>query len=143
MQFVMGDFWTGNLAVALDKDGKLKQIFVVDWEVSKLGLAGIDVGQFSAELYLLKRCHGAVCGEAASAMLEHFLEAYEPTDEELRRAVVHLGCHLVVIPSFTTKGDSEITRAVAAEGVEVMVDPEKAAVYQLRRGGGSAGVRWP
>jgi len=133
MQFVMGDFWPGNLVVALDGDGRLKQISVLDWELSKLGLAGVDVGQFSAELYLLKRCHEAECGETATVMLEHFLETYKPTDDELRRAAVHMGSHLVVVPVYAPKGDRQTTSAVTAEGVRMMVEPEKAVIYKLRR----------
>lgn len=130
----MGDFWPGNVAVAVDEEGKLKEINVLDWELCKLGLAGMDVGQFSAELYLLTRFNGEVCGETGRVMMECFLEEYQPTEGEVRRAGVHVGSHLVVIPSFTVKGTSEIRRAVAAEGIEVMEYPEKGIIYELRHG---------
>ena len=129
----MGDFWPGNVAVSLDEEGKLKEINVLDWELCKLGLAGMDIGQFCGELYLLTRFHEEVCRETGRAMIEHFLLGYQPTESELRRAGVHVGSHLVVIPSFVVKGGSEIRRAVAAEGVEVMEYPEKGIIYKLRR----------
>ncbi len=49
---VMGDFWPGNVMISLGEDEMgdriIKRIYVVDWELVKPGVAGLDVGQFIA-----------------------------------------------------------------------------------------------
>ncbi|KAJ3480842.1 hypothetical protein NLJ89_g12256 [Agrocybe chaxingu] len=48
--FVMGDFWPGNLMVALDEGGNLKHIYILDWELAKTGRVHRDgftgIGEF-------------------------------------------------------------------------------------------------
>ena len=51
----MGDFWPGNMMVVLDGDRNLERIYVLDWELSRTGLPGADIGQFCAEIHLLRR----------------------------------------------------------------------------------------
>ncbi len=122
----MGDFWPGNLMVALDGTGALKHIYVLDWELSKTGLPGIDVGQFSAEMHLLRSFYPEVCGEAAQMLLEQFLREYkrvgEPSEEDIKQATVHLGVHLVVLAERVEWGGKERTREVVLEGVRMIVN---------------------
>ena len=118
----MGDFWPGNLMVRLDTAGGLERIYVVDWELAKAGLHGVELGQFCAEMHLLRRCYPEVCGETASAALKAFLEEYKPDDEVARSAVVRWGTHMVVLGARVEWGDKATSRAVVLEGVRYVVD---------------------
>lgn len=75
-----GDFWPGNVVVCLRRgtDGKveaLKKLCVLDWEVAKTGLPGLDLGQFCAELYLISRFHPRR-KESATAVMTSLLSAW-------------------------------------------------------------------
>ncbi|KIK12034.1 hypothetical protein PISMIDRAFT_689864 [Pisolithus microcarpus 441] len=75
-----GDFWPGNVVVCLRRgtDGKveaLKKLCVLDWEVAKTGLPGLDLGQFCAELYLISRFHPHR-KESATAVMTSLLSAW-------------------------------------------------------------------
>lgn len=111
--------------VTFDETGALKHIYVLDWELSKTGLPGIDVGQFSAEMHLLRRFYPEVCGDAAQVLLEQFLREYkrigEPSEEDTKQASVHLGAHLVVLAGRVEWGGKE-TREVVLEGARMIVD---------------------
>ncbi|KAF9008331.1 kinase-like domain-containing protein [Cyathus striatus] len=125
---VMGDFWPGNLIVSLDKSGNLNRIFVVDWEMSRLGVHGIEVGQFSAEVHMLYRFN-APCKESAPALLEHFLKGYRkianPDDELCRTATIHTGVHMVTLAPRISWGEKDLTRDVVLEGVSLVVNGRK------------------
>ncbi|KIY50668.1 hypothetical protein FISHEDRAFT_71707 [Fistulina hepatica ATCC 64428] len=47
---VMGDFWPGNILVQLGSTYGLPQISIIDWELAKAALRGVDFGQFCAEM---------------------------------------------------------------------------------------------
>ncbi|KAI0931259.1 hypothetical protein AcW1_001289 [Taiwanofungus camphoratus] len=127
---VMGDFWPGNVLVVLDrnKDGNLKEIkrvYVVDWEMAKPGLAGLDIGQFCAELHLLCEFKPE-SREAASTLLSSFLrgyrEAYTVNLHVARTAIVHVGAHLVAWTPRISWGSKEKIREVVQEGVDLLVE---------------------
>jgi len=94
----MGDFWPGNLVLSFDEADGVEQIHVLDWELCRPGIVGMEVGQFCAELVLLRRW-GA--GERAQSVLEGFLEGYRGrmgVDAAMwRRTVVHMGVHGAVM----------------------------------------------
>lgn len=123
---IHGDFWPGNILVALSGEGAdtvVERIWVVDWELAKPGLPGFDVGQFCAEVHLARRFFPA--GEAAaSAVLETFLKAYRAGNDEQSMyrlagvAQTHLAAHLIVItPKNATWQDKNTVREVVLEGV--------------------------
>ncbi|TPX71111.1 hypothetical protein SpCBS45565_g01264 [Spizellomyces sp. 'palustris'] len=100
---MMGDFWPGNIIVESDASGRyLGKLWIVDWEICRYGLRSLDVGQFSAEAYLLSRFRNPV----ARSMLTAFHRAYvrgflKGKSEGLRRAFmqqvsVQFGSHIVV-----------------------------------------------
>ncbi len=118
----MGDFWPGNLMVRLDAAGALERIYVVDWELAKAGLHGVELGQFCAEMHLLRRCYPEVCGETASAALQTFLEAYKPDAEVARSAVVRWGTHMVVLVRGWSGGTRRRRVRLCLRGVRYVVD---------------------
>lgn len=90
---MMGDFWPGNLVVRLKGD-EVEQIYVLDWELCRPGIVAMEVGQFCAELVMLRRFGG---GERAQCVLEGFLEGYRVEGEMWRQTAVHMGVHGVVM----------------------------------------------
>ncbi|KAF8640475.1 hypothetical protein AX17_000138 [Amanita inopinata Kibby_2008] len=122
--FVMGDFWPGNVMVAVDKDGDVERVYVIDWELCKPGLAGVEIGQFCAEIYFVRHFY-AEYGAAASAVLSTFLDAYESiagVDETVMKiATQHFGAHLVVIGPRVGWRGKEATRAAVRKGVRLLV----------------------
>jgi hypothetical protein len=120
--FVMGDFWPGNIMVTLS-GGCVERIYVVDWEVARTGLVGLDIGQLCAEMYLLGRFHPS-CRESAFGTMESFLTSYKHTqdveDSVLRMALSHIGAHLIAWTPRSRWGRKETTREVVVEGVEMI-----------------------
>lgn len=112
--------------LSFDEAGDVEQIRVVDWEVCKPGIFGFELGQFCAELVLLRRFNGEVCGNTAQSMLEDFLRAYTshitPDLEMCRRAIVHLGTHLVTLTPRIKWGEKEKTQEVVKEGMKLILD---------------------
>ncbi|TCD68090.1 hypothetical protein EIP91_011543 [Steccherinum ochraceum] len=123
---VMGDFWPGNFLLDFSPDGEaIKRIYIVDWELVRPGIAGLDVGQFLAEMHLLRRFHPH-CAESSSAVISAFQKAYASTrgdvpQEVARKAMVHVGAHLVAWTPRIDRGTREKTREVVHEGVEYLL----------------------
>ena len=118
----MGDFWPGNIMVSLNKKGDLERLYILDWEITRIGIPGIEVGQFCAEIHMLRRFNPEVCGVTATLVLEHFLKAYAGDAEQARRAFVHMGVHMSVLGARIEWGEKEVTRQVVLEGVRKIVD---------------------
>jgi 5-methylthioribose kinase len=132
----MGDFWTGNIMVCLNPTGdSLERVYVVDWEVAKPGLAGLDVGQLCAEMHLLRQFSPA-CHESATAAMDAFLKAYRDAvgvDLDVARdAAVHVGAHLVAWTPRVPWGGKELTREVVDQGVEYLTEGYAATQEWLR-----------
>jgi hypothetical protein len=122
--------------VALGGDGQsLERIYVLDWELAKTGLPGADIGQFCAEIYLLRR-FDAVAKDSASKILSTFLEAYsravKPDISVCRDAMVHWGVHLATWTPRVPWGDKDTTRKVVEEGVRFLVEASSADEDWLR-----------
>ncbi|KAI0784990.1 kinase-like domain-containing protein [Abortiporus biennis] len=128
---VMGDFWPGNIMVSFSGEGsssKLERIYVLDWELTKPGLAGLDVGQLCAELQTLRRFHDN-CVIPATELILTFLTSYRgcrrgagSLKELARIASVHLGAHLIAWTPRVPWGGKEKTREVVKEGVKYLID---------------------
>ncbi|KAK0649976.1 kinase-like domain-containing protein [Cercophora newfieldiana] len=123
LQAVHGDFWTGNVLLP-DKviDAPVKTpVFVVDWEVTSLGVRVRDVGQMIAELYMLQLFKKIDAGEW---LIEGYLGGYGKfsTDEAFRIAI-HVGCHLIVIGGTVPDwGSDEDVERVVAFGRDMIVN---------------------
>lgn len=138
-----GDLWPGNLVVTLRRatDGTIEgveRLYVLDWELSKTGLPGLDLGQFCAELYILSEFHPAR-EEATRTMIESFLGAYRERrgtdgDTELARTVVgHIGAHTVAwTPRASSWTGRQKTREMVEKGVEMLVLSEEGSELSLR-----------
>ncbi|KAJ7762411.1 kinase-like domain-containing protein [Mycena maculata] len=121
---VMGDFWPGNIMVNLDADGTLQRIDVLDWELVKPGLAGLDIGQFCGEMHQTRKCYPQYA-EAATRTVEALLATYargSGGDAAIAKdALVHCGVHLVVWTPRTPWADEERTKEVVREGLGFLV----------------------
>ncbi|KAI9570381.1 kinase-like domain-containing protein [Boletus coccyginus] len=138
-----GDLWPGNLMVSLRRgaDGSIEgaeKLYLLDWELSKTGLPGLDLGQFCAELYILSEFH-PTREESTQAIIGSFLGAYKERrgtgeDIELARTVVgHIGAHMV---AWTPRTDSwsgrQKTREVVEKGVDMLILGEEGTELSLR-----------
>lgn len=119
----MGDFWSGNVLVDLDRgsDGseeRLRKVLVVDWEVARPGVAAFDVGQFQAEIFTVRHFN-PVCGPASEALNAAFLGGYLSIQPELDRqkAAQHLATHLVIWTPRVGWEPAEKTRALVEHGL--------------------------
>ncbi|KAG1875518.1 kinase-like domain-containing protein [Suillus subalutaceus] len=127
--FTHGDFWPGNIMVSLRRESeggmlRLEKLYVLDWELAKEGLRGLDIGQFCAEMRLLQRFYPSR-QEETSTIMRSFLLAYRggsgPDEALTRIAIAHVGAHLVAWTPRVHWGDKEDTRKTVAEGVELLV----------------------
>ncbi|KIK70552.1 hypothetical protein GYMLUDRAFT_253918 [Collybiopsis luxurians FD-317 M1] len=141
--FVMGDFWPGNILLALDSsDGSsVKGISVIDWELAKTGLPAVDLGQFTAEIDLLRK----FCPSEAAActkLISTFFKSYSFLAEEAARlAVRHWGAHLITWTPRVAWGNRQDTRDSVNKGVRLMVNSvhgDAKAIYERSRTLGSA-----
>ena len=136
---VMGDFWPGNILVVWTSDhSAVQKIYVLDWELVKPGIAALDLGQFLAEMHLLRRFrpHSA---EASSAVASAFLETYKNVrgaglDDLAKRAWVHVGAHLVAWTPRNDWGPKEMTRDVVMEGVGYLLSKGGVAQAEIAAG---------
>jgi len=121
----MGDFWPGNIMVSLNQQGDLEHLYILDWEITSAGLPGIEVGQFCAEIHMLRRFNPEVCQDTATLVLEHFFKAYARLAEDVeqaRKAYVHMGVHMSILGARVAWGEKEVTRQVVLEGLRKIVD---------------------
>jgi len=115
----------------------VEKLYVLDWEVSKTGLPGLDLGQFCAEMYTLSEFYPAR-RESTQTIIGSFLGTYGERrgkeNIELARIVVsHIGAHLVAwTPRVSTWYGREKTREVVEKGVEMLVMGEEGTELSLR-----------
>ncbi|KAG6874398.1 hypothetical protein C0995_015134 [Termitomyces sp. Mi166 len=135
--FVMGDFWPGNIMVGLDNEKKLRKLHILDWELAKPGVPGVEIGQLCAEVHLIRR-YVPAAEKFASTILDSFLQAYSdqvtPDIQLARHALTHWGTHLVVwTPRVPTWADNKKVRSVVEEGVQLIVTAVNASEETLSR----------
>lgn len=120
-----GDFWPGNVLV-----GKNDVMTVVDWEMCRRGCGATDVGQFSAEAYLLdKFCGGRGLRDAFLQgyydKLSTFGVVFAKNLKFMRRMAVHMGVHLAFWPASVKWAGEEETKATIEFGHKLMRDGDK------------------
>ncbi|VDB84176.1 unnamed protein product [Peniophora sp. CBMAI 1063] len=125
---VMGDFWPGNILVRLSSDGELERLVIVDWELARSGLAGLDVGQFAGDVRVLKqfvRSARECADELVGALLRAYAARRSGQDGAWAGvAAGHVGAHLVVWGSRIPYAGRtrELTRELVEEGVGYLKD---------------------
>jgi len=108
------------MLVKLDAAGKLEHILVVDWEVTKTGITSIEVGQFAAEMHLLRICIPG-CAKTAPTVLQNYLEAYGPlSNEEKERMMRHIGTHMILLADIWESD----TEAIVSEGLRILLNKD-------------------
>ncbi|KAJ7029879.1 kinase-like domain-containing protein [Mycena alexandri] len=127
----MGDFWTGNVMVNLTKDAitgetSFENLYVIDWELAKTGVAALDVGQFCAEA-LTVTLFKPDAVEASKALIEAFLTEYRAhcgvmAPHMANTAAKHMGAHLVAITSGARWGTPEETAKAIEVGLEHLME---------------------
>ncbi|KAF8513992.1 kinase-like domain-containing protein, partial [Hysterangium stoloniferum] len=122
----MGDLWSGNILVSSDAG---VHVNIIDWELAKPGLAGLDIGHCFAELHQMRFFYPA-SKNSVTAIISSFTAAYRETVlesgsglnlvEVARFAASRAGTHMVVltpqIPSW--KKGEEKQREMMKEGIE-------------------------
>lgn len=103
------------------QDGVEVPIFVVDWEMTQLGVRNLDVGQMMAELYELWLYKNI---EAGLWIMQGFAEGYGSVGEDFAfRTALQMGAHLVCfgtsVPGWGTPAQVEET---ARTGRELIVN---------------------
>ncbi|KAJ7110347.1 kinase-like domain-containing protein [Mycena crocata] len=135
LPLTMGDFWPGNILINLDADGVLKRINVVDWELVKPGLPGLDIGQFCGEMHQTIMCRPEYAAQAncmLSALLSAYVQGSGHDAAVARDALIHCGAHLVIWTPRTPWGDSEQTKEVVRQGVKFIVSGRTGSVDTLK-----------
>ena len=103
----------------------LDKLYVIDWELARTGLPGLDLGQMCAEFYLIARFH-PYREESANTVIRSFFSAYKTTrgsavDPGIARVKMgHIGAHLVTLAPRIPWGGRERTRDVVREGAELL-----------------------
>jgi aminoglycoside phosphotransferase (APT) family kinase protein len=125
-----GDFWPGNIllsdtTISSEETAPPPLVLtVVDWEMTRNGFGVTDIGQFSAEAWLLDRFRGD------RGLLDAFLKGYlaergAPLGrEEQRRVAIHFGTHIAYWPTRVEWGTKEETKDVVKIGVEMLEHAE-------------------
>lgn len=130
---VMGDFWPGNILIHGES---MDQLSIVDWELAKPGLAGLDVGQFLAELYTLRKCHLS-SRPAVDELISAFITTYKSVmsslpvdafnlDEFAKIATAHVGAHLIAITPIARPkwGTDEVIKEIVSEGFTFLINAD-------------------
>jgi hypothetical protein len=129
----MGDFWPGNILLDLDPTSPdtIKHIYVVDWELVKPGLAGLDVGQFSAEIQSVAFFYPqskAAAREVLTAFLSSYRHSGTEVDAEVARvAATHAGVHLATWTPRVGWGGAQETKEAVVEGIKLMLEGHHAS----------------
>eukprot|EP01117_Protostelium_nocturnum_P013428 TRINITY_DN5008_c0_g1_i1.p1 TRINITY_DN5008_c0_g1~~TRINITY_DN5008_c0_g1_i1.p1 ORF type:complete len:340 (+),score=115.75 TRINITY_DN5008_c0_g1_i1:278-1297(+) len=117
---LMGDMWPGNLLVKTDDEGRVKEIYVVDWEMMRTGPYGIELGQLYAECFLLHFFKG-VDVKFANAMVQSYPLFLK--DHEVQRMVaMQAGFHLFTWVPMASWGGKEETEECAKLGAKIALE---------------------
>ncbi|KAI1267329.1 kinase-like domain-containing protein [Xylariaceae sp. FL1019] len=121
LQPIHGDFWTGNVLLPEGpiQEGSEVPVFVIDWEMSQMGLPNLDLGQMIGEMYELKLYKDITAG---LWMLQGFLEGYGPVTEDFAyRTAIQMGTHLVCFGGVEGWGTPEQVEMVARIGRDIII----------------------
>jgi thiamine kinase-like enzyme len=139
-----GDCWPGNFLVedqdqnpaetveGVEEKPQAPTLTLVDWELVRVGNGATDVGQFTAESWLLDRFHGG------KGLLEAFLSAYlaeRPlSDADKIRVAAHSGVHITFYPPMVNWTDEEGTKELVRIGKGILEAVDANDVDKLKTG---------
>ena len=120
----MGDLWQGNILV--DAHQHPLRFYILDWELTRTGLPGSEIGHFCANLHALRRSNQVASGPA-SVILESFIDAYSRISNHdaclVQDALAHWGINNVYWsprdPPLAC--DRELVHELVREGVQFTV----------------------
>jgi len=115
----MGDLWHGNILV--NPHQHPLRLYVLDWELTRTGLPGAEIGLFCANTDLIRRGSQVACGPA-SLILQNFLKAYSRISNRDARlaqdALAHWGIFNVYWAPRYPPGDRELVHEMVREGLQ-------------------------
>jgi 5-methylthioribose kinase len=120
----MGDLWHGNILI--DTHQHPHRLYILDWELTRTGLPGSEIGLFCANVNLLRRENQVACGPA-SVMLQNFLDAYYRISNQDARLAQETLAHWGIFNAFWAPrdpplaGDRELVHELVREGVQFTV----------------------
>jgi 5-methylthioribose kinase len=105
-------------------DAQQVPVRVIDWEMAQVGVRAEDVGQFIAELWLLKLYKNI---DGALWIINGFTEGYGQADANFAyRVLIHIGAHLICFGSTTPGwGTSEQGQNIVKDGRDVLLNAWK------------------
>ncbi|OZJ04133.1 hypothetical protein BZG36_02833 [Bifiguratus adelaidae] len=113
----MGDYWSGNILIPHPTDVS-SPLLVVDWELSRIGQPGMDIGQFLAEAYCL-HIYRQPIQDLLISFQHAYLKAYPACSKrDIQCALVHLGAHLMVWTPKTGWTDQEGAQQIVELGAD-------------------------
>jgi hypothetical protein len=118
----MGDLWHENILI--DAHRHPLRLYILDWELTRTGLPGSEIGLFCAYMDLLGRGNQDASGPA-SVILQNFLDAYSRiSNRDVRLAqdaLAHWGIINVFWAPRDPPGDRELVHELVREGVQFTV----------------------
>lgn len=102
------------------QEGSNIPVFVIDWEMSQMGVPNLDIGQMIAELFEMKLYKSVTAG---LWMMQGFVEGYGGVSEDFAfRTAIQVGAHMVCFgTSVEGWGTPEKVEMVARTGRDIIV----------------------
>jgi len=118
----MGDLWHGNILINAHQHPL--RLYILDWELTRTGLPGSEIGLFCANLDLFRRGNQVACA-LASVILQKFLDACSRISNQDARlaqdALAHWGIINVFWAPRDPPGDRELVHEMIRKNVQFTV----------------------
>ena len=120
----MGDLWHGNILI--NPHQHPLRLYILDWELTRTGLPGSEIGLFCANLDVFRRENQVAWGPA-SAVLQNFLDTYSRVSNQDARLAQDTLAHWGTINVFWAPrdpplaGERKLVHEVVREGVRFVV----------------------
>lgn len=117
-----GDFWTSNILVSSAGQEHLG-LTLLDFELTKPGYAGYDIGQMAAEMFFLAFYRDYSLGiQLLSAFLRTYKEHAEGGKIAVDKAAIRAGAHILFIApiAWTNEGSQKQLQEIGSIGFELI-----------------------
>lgn len=120
----MGDLWVENILISTD-DKRIPTLYVLDWELARTGLPGVEVGLFCSYMDLLGRESGcSTYSDATDTILRSFIDSYGRVACKSERlagdTLAHWGISHIFWGPRDPPGGKELTQRLVMDGVEFL-----------------------